>query len=509
MRTDYAIKNIKYAIIAYIVNYLLKFLLRTVFIKTLPVEYLGINSLFTDVIILLSVTEMGIGTAISYSLYKPISVNDVPTIKAIMSLLKKAYYYIGTIILIAGITVTPYLDFFIKDNSVVEIKYYFIIFLLTDAIGYFFSYKWVLLIADQKQYIYNSYHCIFLSILTVLQIFFLLFTNSYWHFILLMFFIRTWENYYISKTTEKFYPYLKNLGSEKIDAIIKRNIIKNTGALILNKFANVFNSSSVNIIISKYIGLTLVGLYSNYILIINSISSFCEQIFKGIVASIGNMFVVDSNKDKLKNFLLIFFIVAWLGCSIVNVLFAVLNDFIFCWLGHSFVIDKIIVVLMLVLFYINYMQNVVRSFKEGAGLYWNERYRPVIECFLNVFLSVILVKLYGLAGILMANIFSRLLTSFWIEPYILFNNAIKFSLASYFKKYFEYTFIILIIIFLNIFIFDRIFVEVSIINLLCKASLIFIISNILWFIVFRKTLELQYLKKIIKTKLNIKFLSNG
>ena len=452
MRTDYAIKNIKYAIIVYLVNYLLKFLLRTVFIKTLPVEYLGINSLFSDVIILLSVTEMGIGTAISYSLYKPLTLNDVPTIKAIMRLFKKAYYYIGTIILLAGISIIPYLDFFIKDNSVVEIKYYFIFFLLTDAIGYFFSYKWVLLIADQKQYLYNSYHCIFLGILAILQIFFLLLTNNYWSFILLMFFIRTWENYFISKKTEKIYPYLKDLGTEKIDVTIKRNIIKNTGALILNKFANVFNSSSTNVIISKYIGLALVGLYSNYILIVYAISSLCEQIFKGIVASIGNMFVVDSEEDKLNSFLLIFFIVSWIGCSIVNILFAVLNDFIFCWLGHNFVIDETIVVLMLILFYMNYMQNVVRSFKEGAGLYWNERYRPIIESFLNIFLSVFLVKLYGLAGILMANIFSRLLTSFWIEPYILFNNAIKFTLMNYLKKYFKYTVVILMIIYFNIFI---------------------------------------------------------
>lgn len=501
MKKDSVFKNIKYSIMTYILNYGLKILLRTVFVKTLPIEYLGINSLLSEVVILLSVTEMGIGTAISYSLYKPLSENDIPMIKGIMSLLKKAYYYIGTTILIVGLGITPYLDFFIKDNTIVEIKYYFVFFLLTDAIGYFFSYKWILLIADQKQYIYNFYHCVFLSILTILQIFFLIFTNNYWSFILLMFFIKIWEFYFISQKTEEFYPYIRKLGNEKIDMITKRNIIKNTGALVLNKFANVINSTSANIIISKYIGLTIVGLYSNYTLIINAIGSFCEQIFKGIVASIGNMFVVDSEKEKLKNFLLIFFIVAWIGCSIVNVLLGVLNDFIFSWLGDNFVVNEIVVALMLILFYINFIQNVVRSFKEGAGLYWHERYRPIAECFFNILFSVVLVKFYGLAGILIANILSRLLTSFWIEPYILFNNAIKFSMMNYLKKYFEYTFAMLIIIFVNIFISNNFFVEISLINLLFKSSLIFIISNILWFVIFRKTEETQCLKIFIKNKL--------
>lgn len=501
MKIEQAIKNVKYVIFTYIVNYLLKFLLRTVFVTTLSIEYLGINSLLSDIVILLSVTEMGIGTSIGYSLYKPLSSNDIYSIKAIMNLLKKAYYCIGSLIIIVGLAILPYLNLFIKDNTNTELKFYFIVFLLTDALGYFFSYKWALLISDQKQYIYNYYHCIFLSILTILQIIFLLITHSYWSFILLMFLLRLIENYFISKKTETIYPYIKSLKNEEIDKDIKYTIIKNTGALVINKLANIINSTSANIIISKYIGLIVVGLYSNYMLIINAISVFCEQIYRSIIASIGYMFIVDDEKTKINNFLIIFFITAWIGCCIFNLLFTILNDFIYCWLGADFIIDIKVVTVILILFYINYMQNVVRSFKEGAGLYWQERYRPILECFLNVVLSVYFINGFGLFGLFTANIFSRLLTSFWIEPFVLFRNSLKLTLMKYWKIYFQYTFVILCIVCINIFINKKIFNEVTVITLCLKTILCFIISNLIWIIVFRKSSELEDLKKFLKDKL--------
>ena len=315
-----------------------------------------------------------------------------------------------------------------------------------------------------------------------------------------MFGIRLVENFFISKKTENLYPYLKELGNETLDKDIKISIIKNTGALILNKMAIIINSTSANIIISKYIGLTIVGLYSNYMLIVNAIDAFCTQIFKGLVASIGNMLIGDSKENKLRNFAFTFFISAWIACFIINFMFIGLSDFIFLWLGSKFVMDKHIIFCILVIFYINYMQNVVRTFKESAGLYWHERYRPIVESFFNIFLSICLIKDYGIIGVLIGGIISRLLTSFWFEPYILFKYTLPLNLKSYFKNYLRYTFIILIVVLINKLIFDYWTVDTTIVFLFFKLLIVFIIANIVWFLIFKNTKEMNYLKSFLKVK---------
>ena len=181
-------------------------------------------------------------------------------------------------------------------------------------------------------------------------------------------------------------------------------------------------------------------------------------------------------------------------------MFIGLSDFIFLWLGSKFVMDKHIIFCILVIFYINYMQNVVRTFKESAGLYWHERYRPIVESFFNIFLSICLIKDYGIIGVLIGGIISRLLTSFWFEPYILFKYTLPLNLKSYFKNYLRYTFIILIVVLINKLIFDYWTVDTIIVFLFFKLLIVFIIANIVWFLIFKNTKEMNYLKSFLKAK---------
>lgn len=504
MRTDSAIKNIKYMIITYGVMNLLKFLLRMIFVKTLPIGYLGINGLLSNFLAILSISEMGIGTAIVYSLYEPLACKNAKNIIAIMNLFKKTYRFIGFTIFALGLLLMQHLDFWIKDNIVDDLKWFFLIFLLDDAIGYFFSYKWTLLIADQKQFIYNKYHCYFQTIMIFLQMIFLQLSNSYWSFILIMFIGKLLENYWLSKKTEELYPFLKNMLKEELDIEIKAHIIRNTKALIINKMANVINNSSFNIIASKFIGLSVVGIYSNYALIINAIDTIGGQFFRAIAASIGNLLVVGESRNKLKVFNIIFFITAWQSMLLLANLGVCINQIIALWIGKEFLMSNVIVFSMFILFYLTYMQNAVRTFKEASGLYWEERYRPIIEVIVNIILAIILVQTYGVVGIIAASILSKIITSFWIEPYILFKKTISKSLQSYFKEYFKYILLTFFITIINKYIFEVFFYEVKLVSLILGIISCLIVSNLFWIILFRKTEEMIYLKTIVKNKISIK-----
>ncbi len=504
MELIYAIKNVKYTIGMYVINNVLKFILRSVFIITLSVEYLGLNSLLSDVVMLLSVTELGIGSAIAYSLYKPLSSGDNQTVKAIMQLLKRVYYYIGIIILLIGVSITPFLDYYIKDNTIENLKYFYLFFLFANALSYFFSYKWILLTADQKEYIVNYYHSIFLIILTILQIIFLFLFKSYWSFVILMLFVKVFEYNYISSKANKLYPFLNDKSQDILPLGIKNNIIKNTRALMVNKFSILIGTSSFSIIASKYIGLEVVGLYGNYALILGAAATFCVQVFKTLTSFIGSMLINNNVKQNLKIFNILFYASAWLGAIIFNFLSVGLNEFVILWLGLDMQLEYSVIILMLLNFYLIYMQNTVTLFKEGAGLYWQERFRPILESISNICLSLFLVRIYGILGIILGNVLSRLLTSFWIEPYILFKNAIDVPFFNYLKQYFEYTVLIFVTASINVYITDSLFQNVSIMTFIIKIILSFIITNVLWLVIFGRRKEMRYLISFIKSRLDLK-----
>ena len=283
MRIEQASKNIKYSTIAYIINNLLKFVVRLVFVRALPIEYLGINGLFTNLLAMLSLAELGVGPAIVYSLYKPLAEQDIETVKALMRLFQKAYTGIGIFIIVFGICVLPWLDWFIKGNSVTDIHWFYVIFLLNTGVSYFYSYKRNLVLA-------------------VLQIITLLGYPSYGLYIFLMLLVTGWENFAVAKKADQVYPYLKDRTVKNLDVGIRKTIIKNVKAMIAHKIGGMAVFSTSNLILSKFVGLTAVGLYSNYYLVINVINSFASQFFASVTASIGNLLALESADKKNKIF---------------------------------------------------------------------------------------------------------------------------------------------------------------------------------------------------------------
>lgn len=495
---SHIIKNLKYFLCNFILLNILKFLLRIVFIKTLSIEYLGINSLLLNVLATLSLVELGVGPAIIYSLYKPLAYKDKATICAIMYFFRKIYFLIGIVILILGLIFYPWVDNLIKDGQgIPEFNYYYLLFLVNTVISYFWSYKRSIFIADQKQYMVNKYQTIVQTFIILLQILFLYVFQNYWYFIIIMFFGTLIENFGISNKANKAYPYLNDI-RHKLDIEIKYQISKNIKAMVYHKFGGIILFNSGNLVLSKFVGIIEVGLYSNYFMIITSLNNFAGKFFEAIIATIGNLIVTKNNEDKKLAFKLTEFITALQANICFCGLTVLFNPLIEIWIGVEFLFDENIIIAMSFSFYLIYMRKAVQVFHDAAGLYWNDRYKPIVESIVNLVFSICLTKYYGVIGVVFGSIIGTLSTSFWIEPYVLFNNGIDIKLKDYFADYLKFTAVAFISAFISKMLYKGLFVKVTLLNFILGILICISITLLLWFAVFRNREEMQYLKILLK-----------
>lgn len=492
--------NIRYTLLNYLLLSILKFIVRMVFIKTLPVEYLGVNGLFTNVLAMLSLAELGIGPAIVYSLYKPLAYGDIEIVKSIMRLFKKVYVAVGGIILVLGLALFPFLDNFIKDGqSVPQVHYFYLVFLLNTVVSYLWTYKRSLLIADQKQYVVNIYQAAVQVLVVVLQIIFLLIFADYWCFIILMLLGTILENFSIARKADKEYPYL-NEEAEVLELDIKQQIVKNTKAMIFHKIGGMVVFSSSNLVLSKFAGLAAVGLYSNYYMVIAALNTFAAKFFESITASIGNLIVLEESCKKVKAFKVLEFITALQAVICFCGLYVLFNPFVELWVGKEYLFSETVVAAMAFSFYLTYMRKAVLMFRDACGLYWNDRYKPLAESIINLTASIYLTVHYGVIGVVLGGIISTLLTCFWVEPYVLFNNGIDIKLKDYFMDYLKFTGTTFLSALASKFIYSSLFVKVTLINFIAGIFICISVTFVLWSAIFRNREEMQYLVNFAKSK---------
>ena len=497
-RTYNSLRNTKYALIGQILGLLVSFFARIIFIRILGKEYLGINGLFTNILTMLSLVELGIGPAIVFSLYKPLAENDTKKIKALMQLYKKSYIIIGIIIAILGILITPFLDYLIKDKpDVSNLNLIFLMFVANTSISYFFAYKRNLIIADQHRYIATIYRYGFFVVLNVFQIIFLYLTKNYFVFLFIQIANTFLENVAVSKHADKMYPYLKEKSQEKLDSETVDQIKKNTAAMVLHKIGTIVVSSTDNIIISAKVGITWVGLYSNYYLIINALNTIITQFFTAITASIGNLGVTESKEKSEYIFECINFIGFWIYGFCTIALYQLFNPFIEIWLGKDLLMSMDVIAILAFNFFITGMRKSVLTFRDAFGLFWYDRYKPIFESVINLVVSLILAKPLGITGVFIGTAVSTLTTCLWVEPYVLYKYGFDTCSISYFLRYIYYTFIMIIAAIPT--------------NLLCnllpgsgltafilKLFICLIIPNIIFLLVFYKTKEYKYLFSMVK-----------
>lgn len=439
-RTNQSIKNAIVAIIAYSTTTLLTFVSRTVFIRFLTDEYLGLNGLFSNILFFLSLAELGIGSAMNYALYKPIKDNNVEKIKSYMALYKKLYCTIGCIILILGLSLTPFLEYLIKDfpQDMPLIYVYFIIYVFNSGISYFCIYKRSLIVCDQKEYIATMISMIFGLFVKVAQIIVIWLTHSYLLYLLIQSVLTIGENMVISVIANRMYPYLKDkdhllLEQQEID-----NVKKNVFALVFHKIGSTIVFATDNIIISKFINLITVGLYSNYTIISSALHSIVEKIFNSIIAGVGDL-VISADKEYVERVFnrILFINIALYGfCSIC--LFSLVQPFIRIWVGDEYLLELAVVAVCVLNFYLTGARKTIWIFKSATGNFYPDRYRPLIEGLANLILSILLVKKIGLVGVLIGTTITTVCISFWCEAWIVFKYYFKKTVFLYLARQFLY-----------------------------------------------------------------------
>lgn len=503
MRTLNSVKNVLGNFANSLVLNLLRFLSRIVFVKVLDEVYLGVNGLLSNVLGLLALAELGIGTAISYSLYKPLSLKNEEKCKSLMKFYRKAYRVIALVVLILGIILLPFLPWFIKDPSGIEsLSLIYLIFLGNMVIGYLFSYKRTLITADQKNYKITPFLIFYNFLTTILQIIILLLFKNYILYLLVQTICIILENITVNKYITKEYPYLKTVNKAKpIEENELKDIKINIKSLMLHKIGSYVLTATDNLVISKFIGIVTVGIYSNYVLIHSAISNFIYMFVCNVTASFGNLIAEGNKKKSYKVFTEMDFITFCLyGVSSICLIF-VFNPFIEFVFGAKFVLPFVVVVLIMVNYYLVGINQVPVTVQSAAGIYKYDKFIPLVEAFINLVISIILVQFMGLSGVLLGTLISYLLPLF-IKPFIVFKHVFDRSILDYFKTFF-YHLITLIISGLIVFgVISLINVNSLLLQIIINFTVSLLVPTIIIIIVYGRTDEFVSARNRLKFVFN-------
>ena len=504
MRVKNSLKNIGTGLIGQMVILLTGFIVRTVFIKTLGSTYLGVSGLFGNILSILSFAELGIGQAIIFSLYKPIAENDNEKIHALMDLYKKIYKIIFLIVLSLGLALIPLLPYLIKDiNSVPYIRIIYVMYVCDSAFSYLFVYKSTFLTATQKNHIINKVNSIVSIIVAILQIIILILFKNYFIYLIIQILSKLLQNYYVAKKTDQLYPFLKAKSKHSIEKSELKKIQKNVSALVLYKIGTLSLNSTDNMIMSAYVGLESVGLYSNYNLIVTSITGFLSTIFNNLTASIGNLNASDDNEKKYFMFKVINLATFWLYGVVSVCIFVLINPFIgSCWIGKDYILDMSVVFIISLNIYVGGMLFAPFNYRQTMGLFTQGKYRPIISAIENIIVSIFLVKKIGIAGILWGTVITRLTTNAWFDPYLIYKKGLGINPIRYFIDYFIKLVILLVNMGICLYI-SNYFVVTNTLQWLLLGCIIFIVSNIIIFLYSFRTEEFKYLLSVIKNMKSI------
>lgn len=435
-------RNTLYSVIKFSVQLVLKFILQTVLIYALGKEYLGVNGLFTNIFNLLNLAELGIGSAIVFSMYKPIAEGDIEQIKALNNLYKKLYLFIALVVCILGVAITPFLPYLISgDTSGLHINIYivYLLFLLNTLVGYFSAHKRSLLFAFQRTDVENKVKSATLIISTFMQILALLLFKNFYAYAVLLVLGTLLDCIFIQVCANKLYPEI-NGKAEPLNPSIKKEITKNVAAMSMHKIGSAIVFSTDSILISALISYTVLGVYSNYLLISESIVSFITLLVTALTASVGNYMATQKVDEVYRFYKKSNFALFWLVgfCSIC--LISLFQPFIYIWTGTmEYVLPNITVLLMVISFYLRKMRTMANVFKDCAGLMWQDRWKPIAEAGINLVASIVLAKFMGLNGIILGTIISTVVAPLWVEPFVLYKHYFKKSVWRYFGKYAFYT----------------------------------------------------------------------
>lgn len=419
-------KNAMAGLVGQFVKIFTKFLIRTVIIYYFGAEYLGLDGLFLNVISMLSLAEMGIGDAICFALYKPIAEKDHKKISSLLFFYRRVYLIIGFVVFFIGIVLIPFLPHIVNFNNEIKINYVliYVLFLLNAVSSYWFgAYRQVLFIASQKMYVINNIDNINLVICSILQILSLVLLKNYYIYLLIMVIMNIFKNYYLYFESRHEFDYLSK--GEILSQGEKNSLKKNVYALTVTKISSTIYTSSDNIIISSFIGTLVVGFYSNYAYIVTAVTGIISILFSAVVASIGDINAF-GDKTKLKDIFNKMLTVNYLIYGFCFIcLYQLLTPFIQLWAGEDYVLTGIEVLFICLRFLVPGLNHTCTIYRASCGLFWQTRYRTLATAIINIIVSIVLAQKWGLVGVFIGTIVAYLLTTFIVDPKVIFRDVFK------------------------------------------------------------------------------------
>lgn len=486
-RLDYSLKNLKYSYIGNIAVLVLQFISRSIFIQYVGSTYLGLESVFSNILGVLSFAELGIGTSINFSLYSPVASDDQNKIKALLYFYKECYKFISIIIFGLGIVIIPFLPFFAKPEG---INYYYIVYfvyLINSVTSYFVSFKFSLPNAEQKNYIYTNIGTLGKISIIFVQIIILVVTKNFLLYALSGLIVNLLQklisNYYLNKK----YPIFKTIKQDnKLDKNELIAIKKNVKGLIYHRIGEMSVYQTDNLIISSVLGVAMAGIISNYNLIINSVSTFTSLMLNSVNSSLGNMCATENEEYQYNIFRQYNFIAFWLYGFCAIALYILINPFIQLWIGEAYLISEWTVFFIVINFYFLGYRICINNFKVAAGIFYQDRYLSIIQAIVNLVVSIALVLLIGLPGVFIGTVVQGLISNIY-RTKIIYNIVFHQSSKAYFVENFKFLVVVIIAS-----IFCKVFqiLLLSKLNILIFAAMmlvVIIIPNLIFYMFYHKS----------------------
>lgn len=434
-RIEKSILNVLTGTLGQLISFVLSFIIRTVFIQTLGTIYLGLNGLYTNILSVLNLTELGLGTAIVIELYRTVATNDEEKSKQYLQFYRKAYYFIGACILIVGMALTPFLQYFINDSEALGLINYrlvFLLYLFNTVFSYFFyAYRDAILCANQQEYKARIITYIFKIIEMFLQIITLVFFKNIYIYLIIPIVLGCIATIVKGNLIGKWFPFILEKSEGKLSKEELKVTGKNIFSVALYKISGTVINSTDNIILSSYISIILTGLYSNYLTLTTAVNTILSKLFSAFTASLGNLNVDAGNDIKKKYFIFktISFMNFW-AYGFCAVCFLVLFDpFISVWIGEKYIMNFPTECAIVCNFLIMGLQETVGTHRAAYGLFYKGRYRPIFSVILNIFFSIMFVGLlpevYGVVAVLLGTIISNIAVSWWFDVYLVYKYAFQ------------------------------------------------------------------------------------
>lgn len=477
---------------------LLPFIMRTAIMTCMGLGYLGLNSLFGSVLWVLDLAELGVGAAMVYSMYQPIIDGDTDEICALLSLYKKYYRIIGFIIAGIGLCITPFIPLLIKQDVPEDINVYivYLLNLFSTVISYWmFAYKQSVLIAHQRTDIVSKVRLATNTLMYASQLVIVIVFKNYYVYLIVAIIQQIMTNSIVAYVSTKMYPQYKAVG-KLADSIIEK-INGRIKDLCISKVGTVIVSSADSIVISAFLGLSILAVYNNYYYILNAVMLFVKVIFDSSMSGIGNSILTDS-KDKIyKDLKTLTFIVAWVAGFCGICLLCLYQPFMKIWAGEDNILGFNVVVCFVIYFLIDQLNQLFITYKDAAGIWHTDRFRPLITALINLALNIILVQFIGIYGVILSTVISVVCVGIpWIL-HNLFTTLFEGGLKKYVISLLGYAFVTFVAAVITLFACSWI-EDGGFLRLALKALICIVVSNLVLFLAYFKTNSFKATMGIVK-----------